>query len=283
VREVGETVYAENGEPLRSLGTVQDVTELKQAEDRLHDYQEHLEELVDQRTRQVTATNQELEAFSYSVSHDLRAPLRAIDGFSQALLEDYAPKLDPTGRDYLQRVRTATQNMGRLIDELIALARATRAELRHETVDLSALGAAIAAELARADPQRQVAVEIEPDLVAEGDAPLLRLLLENLLDNAWKFTGKTPQARIQLGAAPGADGQRAFFVRDNGAGFDMAYADKLFSAFQRLHGPADFPGAGIGLATVQRIVRRHGGRIWAEAQPGRGATFHFTLPASPAA
>ena len=225
---------------------------------------------------QLEAANRELEAFSYSVSHDLRAPLRSIDGFSQALLEDYADRLDEQGRDYLGRVRAASQRMAELIDDLLHLARVTRAELRPETVDLSALAEAIADQLRHSDPGRRVELAIPPGIRAEGDARLLRIVLENLLGNAWKFTARRDRARIELGITE-SDGQRAYFVRDNGVGFDMAYAGKLFGAFQRLHGAREFEGTGIGLATVQRIVHRHGGRVWAEAAVDRGATFSFTL------
>jgi signal transduction histidine kinase len=228
----------------------------------------------------VEAANKDLEAFSYSVSHDLRAPLRSIDGFSQALLEDYADQLDAQGKDYLQRVRVGTQRMGRLIDDMLTLSRISRREMRREWIDLSAIAGETAAELQRAEPERQVELDITPGLGVTGDAQLLRAVLDNLLGNAWKFTSKQPWARIEFGATK-VDGRHAYFVRDNGAGFDMSYADKLFGAFQRLHAESDFPGSGIGLATVQRIIRRHGGQVWAEGQVGRGATFYFTVDGSP--
>lgn len=226
--------------------------------------------------QQLKAANQELEAFSYSVSHDLRAPLRSIDGFSQALLEDYADKLDGSGKDYLQRVRAAATRMGELIDDMLQLSRVTRTDMRHETVDLSTLADSVVADLSRADPGRHVETIISPGLQTEGDAKLLRIVLVNLLSNAWKFTGNQTAARVELGTQDNGD-ERVFYIRDNGAGFDMAYADKLFGAFQRLHAASEFPGTGIGLAIVQRIVHRHGGRIWAEGAIGQGATFHFTL------
>lgn len=233
---------------------------------------------LEQKNRDLEAVNKELEAFSYSVSHDLRAPLRSIDGFSQALLEDCADRLDEDGRRYLGHVREATQEMGGLIDGLLGLARVTRSELRRERVDLSQLARDIARRLESrgGESGRQVDFVVEDKLSTEGDPRLLRTVLENLLENAWKFTSQRPQARVELGLADHG-GRPAFFVRDDGAGFDMAYAGKLFGAFQRLHTASEFEGYGIGLATVQRIVRRHGGRIWAEGQVGAGATFYFTL------
>jgi light-regulated signal transduction histidine kinase (bacteriophytochrome) len=231
---------------------------------------------VADRTTQLEAANRELEAFSYSVSHDLRAPLRGIDGFSQALLEDYSEQLDDHGRDYLRRVRAATQRMSGLIDDLLNLSRITRSELRREAVDLSALVRSIAEQLRQAQPERHVEFRIADGLTAQGDPRLLRIALENLLGNAWKFTAKTADAVVEFGLTR-AGGDDVYFVRDNGAGFDMAYAGKLFGAFQRLHDVREFEGTGIGLATVQRIVRRHGGDVRAEGEPERGATFFFTL------
>lgn len=228
------------------------------------------------RAAELEASNQELEAFSYSVSHDLRAPLRGIDGFSQALLEDCAGKLDEQGREYLQVLRSESQRMAALIDALLTLSRVSRAEMRRQEVDLSALAQKIAGDLQRAEPERSVEFAIAPGLVAIGDPRLLQVALENLLANAWKFTARHPRARIEFGALQ-QEGKPIYFVRDDGAGFDMAYAGKLFGAFQRLHSQNEFSGTGIGLATVQRIVRRHGGRIWAEGQVERGATFYFTL------
>ncbi len=227
--------------------------------------------------QQLETANKELEAFSYSVSHDLRAPLRSIDGFSQALLEDYADRLDATGKNYLQRIRMAAQRMAELIDALLTLSRVTRAEMRRERVNFTALARTIATELQQRDPERQAEFIIPDGLVADGDRRLLRVALENLLDNAWKFTARQPSARIELGAAPQPGGMPAYFVGDNGAGFDMTYVQKLFGAFQRLHSQGEFRGTGIGLATVQRIIQRHGGRIWAEATVGKGATFYFTF------
>ncbi|HEY6809375.1 MAG TPA: CHASE3 domain-containing protein [Gemmatimonadales bacterium] len=225
---------------------------------------------------QLEAANAELDAFAYSVSHDLRAPLRSIDGFSLALLEDYHDQLDPQGRQFLERVRAGTQRMGQLIEDLLSLSLVTRREMRREAVDLSGTAARIAAELRRNDPDREVEIVIAPGLAAEGDPQLLESVLANLLGNAWKYTGKRPRARIEFGRESG-NGTAAYFVRDDGAGFDMTYAGKLFGAFQRLHAATEFEGTGIGLAIVQRVVHRHGGRVWAEATPGRGATFYFTL------
>jgi light-regulated signal transduction histidine kinase (bacteriophytochrome) len=237
---------------------------------------DELEQRVQQRTAELTASNNELEAFSYSVSHDLRAPLRSIDGFSQALLEDYGEKLDAGGRDQLQRVRAATRRMSALIDDLLNLSHLSRSSMRRETVDLSALAGAISEELRKCAPGRQVDLVIDRGLAAEGDPHLLRVVLENLLGNAWKYTSGHPHARIEFGAQP-VNGHRAFFVRDDGAGFDPRYASRLFGAFQRLHAASEFPGTGIGLATVQRIIHRHGGKVWAEGAVGKGATFYFSL------
>lgn len=221
------------------------------------------------------AANRELEAFSYSVAHDLRAPLRSIDGFSQAVLEDCAEALDEAGKRHLGYVREAAQDMAALIDGLLSLSRVTRSELRREPIDLAGLARSVLAQLQRA-PGRVVETVIADDMTAHGDARLLQSLLENLLGNAWKFTRNRAAAKIEAGCLT-HNGECIYFVRDNGAGFDMAYADKLFRAFQRLHSTAEFEGTGIGLATVQRIVKRHGGRIWAESEVGRGATFFFTL------
>ena len=222
--------------------------------------------------------NEELESFSYSVAHDLRAPLRAIDGFGLALLEDYADKLDDEGMQYLRYVREAAQQMARLIDDLLGLSRVARGELRRERVDLTGIARSVAAGLRRADRERRVELVVADGLLAEGDANLMTIAIENLIGNAWKYTGKTEAARIEVGFIEGErDEPRTYFVRDNGAGFDMAYAGKLFGMFQRLHANTEFDGNGIGLATVQRIIRRHGGRIWAEGAVGCGATFFFTL------
>jgi PAS domain S-box-containing protein len=238
---------------------------------------QELEQRVTQRTSELEMANRELEAFSYSVSHDLRAPLRTIDGFSKAVLEDYGPRMEEDGRALLQRVRAATQRMAQLIDDLLRLSRITRSELRHETVDLTAVAEGIAVQLRAQEPSRRVEVSIAEGLRAEGDPDLLWVALENLLRNAWKFTRDRDPGRIEVGTAE-LEGQQVYYVRDNGAGFDMTYRQKLFLPFQRLHTPAEFEGSGIGLATVHRIIRRHGGQVWAEAEVDRGATFYFTVP-----
>jgi signal transduction histidine kinase len=237
-----------------------------------------LEARVDERTHELAVSNQELEAFSYSVSHDLRAPLRTIDGFSLALQEDFAEKLNEEGRDYITRVRNGVQRMGLLIDSLLQLSRVTRSEVQRERVDLTQLATLVFGEIQAGDPDRKVAWRARPGVSAEADSRLLRIAFENLIGNAWKFTERTPNAAIEFGSSLGDD-QTVYFIRDNGAGFDMQYVDRLFTAFQRLHGERDFKGSGIGLATVSRIIRRHHGSIWAEGEPGRGATFFFTLAA----
>lgn len=226
--------------------------------------------------RELEAVNEELHAFSYSVSHDLRAPLRSLDGFSQALLTEYPERLDAQGRHYLQRVRAAAVHMGQLIDDLLMLSRVTRSGLQRTAVDLSAIAYRVAAELREREPERDGEFVVTGGLRADGDPRLVRIALQNLLDNAWKFTRPCASARIEFGHTF-HNGRHAYFVRDNGVGFDMTYSDKLFAAFQRLHGAREFSGTGIGLAIVQRVVHKHGGRIWAEGEPGKGAVFYFTL------
>jgi signal transduction histidine kinase len=252
------------------------LAQIQQRDAALQTARDEMEQRVQHRTAELSAANGELEAFSYSVSHDLRAPLRSIDGFSNILLEDYSEALDEAGREHLRRVRLATQRMSVLIDDLLKLSKVTRAAMVRERLDLSALARAVADETQRAEPHRPVEFVIGPGLVSEGDPGLMRVVMENLLGNAWKYTSSHPRARIEFGAHRG-NGRPAFFVRDDGAGFDAAYAGRLFGAFQRLHAESEFPGTGIGLATVQRIIRRHGGEVWAEGEIEKGATFYFSL------
>jgi PAS domain S-box-containing protein len=265
------------GQIIGVLGTYEDITAAKRTEEKIRTLNAELEQRVRERTAELAAANKELEAFSYSVSHDLRTPLRAIDGFSHALKEDCGAQLSEAGQVHLQRVFAATQRMAQLIDDLLKLSRVSRAEVNKEDLDLSELAQRVVAELRQVQPGRAVEVVIAPDIHGQGDVALLGAVLENLLGNAWKFTGKTAAPRIEFGQTTDADGVPVYFVRDNGAGFDMAYVGKLFGAFQRLHTLAEFPGEGIGLATVQRIIRRHGGRVWAEGAVDQGATFYFTL------
>jgi len=267
------------------VGTViaaSDVTARVHAEQELRRYRDHLEELVDERTAALQASLKELESFSYSVSHDLRSPLRSIDGFSQILVQDYQDVLDDGGKDALRRVRSASQHMGKLIDDLLKLSRLTRRDICREHVDVSGLAYDIACRLVEGCPSRRIEFDIAGALAATGDSTLLRVALENLLGNAVKYTALEKLAHISLEGKPSPDSHREweFCVKDNGVGFDMQYAGKLFGAFQRLHDRSQFEGTGIGLATTARIIERHGGRIWAESAPGEGARFHFTLPAA---
>ncbi|HUB24937.1 MAG TPA: CHASE3 domain-containing protein [Tepidisphaeraceae bacterium] len=256
----------------RIYAAARDVTDRRLSEEKI----QNLNRDLARHSTELEATAKELESFSYSVSHDLRAPLRSIDGFSQALLEDHGEVLNADGKDCLNRIRAAAQRMAQLIDDMLGLSRITRAEMRRESTDLSETANAVVAELRKAYPERNVEIDIPSGLRAFGDAHLLRIVLDNLIGNAWKFTGKVAAPKIEIGAME-KDGQAVYFVRDNGAGFDMAYSNKLFGAFQRLHGVKDFAGTGIGLATVQRVIHRHGGRVWAESSVGNGATFYFTV------
>ena len=275
--ELAARASREGGRFLGAYGTLYDITARKQAEDAMRDLNSELERRVRARTAELEASNRELEAFSYSVSHDLRAPLRAIDGFSQIVIEDYESALDDAGRSHLRRIRAATQRMASLIDDLLELGRITRATLSRRPVDLSAIARNILRELREGDPAREVELLVGEHIAARADPALVEVLLDNLLRNAWKFTGKTPAARIEFNTMQHGR-ESVLYVRDNGAGFDMAHAGQLFRPFQRLHDVDQFGGTGIGLATVQRIVQRHGGRIWAEGTLNQGATFYFTLP-----
>ncbi len=264
------------GQPVRMMGVIADTTDRKQAE---QDLEQHRQDLA-RSVSELAAANKELESFSYSVSHDLRAPLRAIDGFSHALLEDCADRLDDAGKAHLNRIRAGTQRMGLLIDDLLNLSRLSRTQMHRQNVDVSALAGSVADGLRKAQPERHIELRIEAGLETSADPGLLRVVLENLLGNAWKFTSKRASAHIEFGMSRDT-GTPAYFVRDDGAGFDPAYADRLFGAFQRLHAMSEFAGTGIGLATVQRIVHRHSGRIWAESAVDHGATFYFTLGEEP--
>jgi PAS domain S-box-containing protein len=265
-----------NGRLLCARLVTQDITGQRRAEEEIHRLNLELEQRVQQRTAQLEATNKEMESFSYSVSHDLRAPLRALRGFTEVLLEVHASQLDSRGQDYLRRACAASFQMERLIEDLLKLAQVARADLQVEEVNLSLVAGDIASELAGSDSSRTVQFVIAPECSAHGDPRLVRLALDNLLRNSWKFSGKRADARIEFGRL---DGQEpAFFVRDNGAGFDMAYSKRLFGVFQRLHAASEFPGTGVGLATVRRIITRHGGRAWATGAVNQGATFYFTLP-----
>lgn len=272
----GRAKYEAAGKTIRLDGVAIDITQRKQAEQEIRSLNADLERRVCERTAQLEAINQELEAFSYSVSHDLRAPLRSIRGFSEVLLDRYAARLDARGQEFLRRTCESCKQMDRLIEDLLQLSRLGRSELQDQPLNLSALAGSVAADLSKAEPQRIVQWRIAPGLHAQGDERLMRVALDNLLGNAWKFTGKQDQACIEFGAT--AESPRAFYVRDNGAGFDMDYAGRLFGVFQRLHSASEFPGSGVGLATVQRILNRHGGRVWAIGAVNQGATFYFILP-----
>ena len=258
-------------------GIATDITERKQSADTLRELAYSLERRVARRTRDLAQVNRELEAFCYSVSHDLRAPLMTVHGFADLLLRDYAASLDQTGQKYLHRIRDGAKRMGSLIEDLLALSRVTREELQRVSCNLGVLAQDVVRQLQESDPARRATIEIASDLVVQGDARLLSVVMSNLLGNAWKYSARREDARIEI-AGFEQDGEHVYFVRDNGAGFDPKLADRLFQPFKRLHSEQEFPGTGVGLATVARIVHRHGGRIWAEAKLGEGATFFFTLP-----
>lgn len=276
ILDTGRPRYAPDGAFEGYIGSCIDITELRDSASALRKLNDELEDRVERRTSELRHSNDELESFSYSVSHDLRAPLRAIDGFSLMLADSSAERLDEQGRHALERIRSGCRRMDELIDALLGLSRMSRTEMILQEVDLSSLAASIAEEFRASAPRRRVEVSIAPGLSARGDLRLLRVVLSNLLGNAWKFTSRRTEARIEVGSEV-RQGAPAFFVRDNGAGFDMEYAEKLFRVFQRLHRQDEFEGTGIGLATVQRIIHRHGGRVWAEGKLDQGATFHFTL------
>lgn len=257
-----------------------DITDRKLSEARIQELNASLEQKVSERTAELTAANHELDSFAYAVSHDLRAPLRAMSGFSQALTEDYGSLLQGEARVYLEQIDLASRKMSELIDGLLTLSRSTRGELHHDVMDLSSLSDSLLTELMQNDPGRQVAVQIEPGLQAHGDARMIEVIMRNLLGNAWKYTVHAAAPSISVYAEE-QNGERRFCVADNGAGFDMAHANRLFQPFQRLHRQDEFPGIGIGLATVQRIVHRHGGIIEAQGEPGKGAVFCFALPCMP--
>ena len=263
-------------EPEGLVGTLSDITVRKVAETTLRNLNQELETRVKLRTAELEASNRELEAFSYSVSHDLRTPLRAIEGFARILEDELDERLDDEAREHILRIRRASQRMAQLIDDLLNLAQLTRQPLHEETFDLSTLAIQILDELRASEPDRQVTIDVEPGLIVTADRNLMQVALENLLGNAWKFSSGCPHALISLTAAADRD-SRVFCIADNGVGFDMAFANKLFRPFHRLHGSAEFPGTGIGLANVQRIILRHGGNIWAKAKPNEGAQFCFTL------
>jgi len=279
VRAQGRATRA-GGRTVQIDGYTQDITERRAAEEAVRELNAQLEQRVADRTAQLQAANAELDSFAYAVSHDLRAPLRAMSGFSQALIEDHGARLDDEARLYLDQITLASRQMGELIEGLLVLSRSTRGLLQHDDVDISALAERALQQLRRQDPQRPVDTVVQPGLHARADRRMIDAVLQNLIGNAWKYTGRCAAPRIEVGLRE-IEGERWFSVTDNGAGFDMAHAGRLFKAFARLHRQDEFPGIGIGLATVQRIIHRHGGRITAEGAPGQGACFRFTLPERP--
>lgn len=272
----GIPLFTNNGIFQGYRGIAKNITERKKTERQISRMNDELEHKVIERTKMLRIANKELEAFSYSVSHDLRAPLRSIDGFSQALIEDYADTLDETAMNYLARVRSAAQRMSTLIDDMIKLAKVSRTELARKQINLTKIAKSISDSLKEQSPDRSARFTIEPNLLVNGDENLMKVVLQNLMENAWKFTAREPETHIEVGSEE-LNGETTYYVRDNGAGFDMNYAKKLFTPFQRLHKQTDFPGTGIGLSTVQRIIHRHLGRIWAEGAVGEGAVFYFTM------
>jgi light-regulated signal transduction histidine kinase (bacteriophytochrome) len=289
VRKDGGVVWVEanravvrdpEGNPVLFVGAVRDITAQRDAEAEVRRLNADLETRVERRTADLALANKDLEAFAYSVSHDLRAPLRALSGYAEALLEDYSDHLEETGRGYAERIQAASERMATLIDDLLQLARVSRSQMHIRPVDLSAEVAAVVGELQSADPGRRIRISIQEGVRATADRGLIRTVVQNLVENAWKFTARREDATIEFGSMPAEDAEICCFVRDNGAGFDPAYAAKLFQPFQRLHADTDFAGTGIGLASVRRIIERHGGRIWAQGAVDAGATFYFTLDAT---
>jgi signal transduction histidine kinase len=270
-------LYDTEGNIIGAIESLRDITERKKAEDEITKLNQHLEKRVAKRTKQLEIANKELEAFAYSIAHDLRTPLRGINGFSQILLEEYQDKVDEQGKVYLHRVRAASQRMAQVIDDILALSRLIHAEMKIERLNLSQIAQEIAKNLSKLQPERNVVFKIQEGIVVHGDEHLLRIVLENMFENAWKFTSKHPTGNIEFGIHE-ENKKMVYFVRDDGAGFEMKYVHKLFGPFQRLHSIEEFPGTGIGLATIQGIIQRHGGKVWAEGEVEKGATFYFTIP-----
>ena len=283
VHDSGIKIHDSNGHVVRLSGVLRDITRRRVAEDEVRRLNVTLERRVAERTAELNAANKELEAFAFSVSHDLRAPLRAVSGFSELLRTEYGPKLDDGGRQFIDRINSGCLRMDGLIDAMLSLAHISRSDLIAATVDLSAIAEKVVTELRERDPARRCEVIVQPGLKVHADARLLRVALDNLIGNAWKFTSRRDLAAIEVGRSSDSGLLATYFVRDNGAGFDTRYSERLFAPFQRLHSDTDFPGTGIGLATVRRVVERHGGHVWAESVLGQGATFFFSLPKNPEA